>query len=91
MEENCVDISKLIFILAMLSQLKIPSLEAQKKEAKQGYQEYLQAYVTSYLGRPMEKVHVSAKIFLFVFSCDLILLYRYVIKGEKASASRRIH
>jgi hypothetical protein len=43
----------------MLSQLKIPSLEAQKKEAKQGYQDYLQAYVTSYLGRPMEKVHVS--------------------------------
>jgi len=43
----------------MLSQLKIPSLESQKKEAKQGYLEYLQLYVTSYLGRPMEKVHVS--------------------------------
>ena len=45
--------------LAMLSELKIASLEGQKKEAKQGYQEQLQAYVTSYLGQPLEKVHVS--------------------------------
>jgi len=44
----------------MLSELKVASLESQKKEAKQGYQEYLQAYVTSYLGQPLEKVHVSA-------------------------------
>ena len=44
---------------AVLSELKVASLETQKKEAKQGYQEYLQAYVTSYLGQPLEKVHVS--------------------------------
>lgn len=44
-------------IFAMLSELKIASLEGQKKEAKQGYQEQLQAYVTSYLGQPLEKVH----------------------------------
>jgi len=46
--------------LAVLSELKIASLEAQKKEAKQRYQDLLQAYVTSYLGQPLEKVHVSA-------------------------------
>jgi len=46
--------------LAVLSELKIASLESQKKEAKQGYQDHLQAYVTSYLGQPLEKVHVSA-------------------------------
>jgi len=46
--------------LAVLSELKVTSLESKKKEAKQGYQEYLQAYVTSYLGQPLEKVHVSA-------------------------------
>lgn len=44
-------------IFAVLSELKVASLENQKKEAKQGYQEYLQAYVTSYLGQPLEKVH----------------------------------
>jgi len=52
--------------LAILSELKVASLESQKKEAKQGYQEYLQAYVTSYLGQPLEKVHVSAKFILCV-------------------------
>ena len=58
-----------IVVLAILSELKISSLEAQKKEAKQGYQEHLQAYVTSYLGQPLEKVHVSASV-----------LYKYVSK-----------
>lgn len=43
----------------MLSQLKIASLEGQKRDAKQMYQECQQAYVTLYLGQPMEKVHVS--------------------------------
>lgn len=45
-------------LAAMLSQLKIVSLEQQKKDAKQKYQDYQQAYVTLYLGQPMEKVHV---------------------------------
>jgi len=48
--------------VAVLSELKIVSLESQKKEAKQGYQEHLQAYVTSYLGQPLEKVHVSLQL-----------------------------
>jgi len=48
---------------AVLSELKISSLEAQKKVARQGYQEHLQAYVTSYLGQPLEKVHVSSGLF----------------------------
>jgi len=59
--------------LAILSELKVASLESQKKEAKQGYQEYLQAYVTSYLGQPLEKVHVSAQIY-FVCGGVVILL-----------------
>lgn len=45
-------------LFAVLSQLKIASLEGQKKDAKQMYQECQQAYVTLYLGQPMEKVHV---------------------------------
>lgn len=44
-------------IFAMLSHLKITSLETEKKVAKQRYQEYLQLYVTSYLGQPLDKVH----------------------------------
>ena len=47
------------YIAAVLSKLKITSLEAQKKEAKQKYQEHLQAYVKFYMGHPMEKLHVS--------------------------------
>lgn len=45
-------------LFAVLSQLKIVSLETQRKDAKQMYQEWQQAYVTVYLGQPMEKVHI---------------------------------
>ena len=45
---------------ALLSQLKITVLEAEKKEAKQKYQEALQSYVTQYFGRPLEKLNVGS-------------------------------
>jgi len=45
-------------IFAMLSQLKITSLDKQKREARQHYQEYLQVYVTAYFGQPLDKVHM---------------------------------
>ncbi|XP_071949546.1 exocyst complex component 1-like isoform X2 [Antedon mediterranea] len=41
----------------VLSRLKITCLENERKEAKQRYQEHIQAYVTTYLGRPMEKLN----------------------------------
>lgn len=44
---------------ALLSQLKIAVLEAEKKEAKQKYQEALQSYVIQYFGRPLEKLNVG--------------------------------
>lgn len=44
---------------ALLSQLKINVLEAEKKEAKQKYQEALQSYVIQYFGRPLEKLNVG--------------------------------
>ncbi|CAH1777406.1 unnamed protein product, partial [Owenia fusiformis] len=43
---------------SMLSQLKIQVLDTERKEAKQKYQENLQAYVTAQLGRPMEKLNL---------------------------------
>lgn len=47
---------------ALLSQLKITVLEAEKKEAKQKYQDALQSYVIQYFGRPLEKLNVMTLI-----------------------------
>ncbi|XP_013397565.1 exocyst complex component 1 isoform X1 [Lingula anatina] len=44
-------------LYATLSQLKISCLEKERKDARQRYQEHLQAYVTTYLGRPLEKLN----------------------------------
>lgn len=46
-------------LYALLSQLKISVLDGQRKEAKQKYNEALNAYVTRYFGRPLEKLNVS--------------------------------
>lgn len=43
---------------SLLAQLKVAVLEPQKREAKQRYTEALRAYVTSYFGRPLEKLNV---------------------------------
>ena len=45
-------------MFSVLSQLKISSLENQKKEAKIRYQDQRQGYVISCLGTPMEKLHM---------------------------------
>uniref|UniRef100_A0A2L2Y966 Exocyst complex component 1 n=1 Tax=Parasteatoda tepidariorum TaxID=114398 RepID=A0A2L2Y966_PARTP len=45
-------------IFTVLFQLKIPCLEAERKEAKQRYNDALQAYVTQYFGRPLEKLNL---------------------------------
>ncbi|KAK9498728.1 hypothetical protein O3M35_003298 [Rhynocoris fuscipes] len=45
-------------LFALLSQLKIGVLDAQRKEAKQKYNEALRAYVTRYFGRPLEKLNL---------------------------------
>ncbi|XP_034656703.1 exocyst complex component 1 [Drosophila subobscura] len=42
---------------ALLAQLKVPGLDALKKEAKTRYNEALKAYVTQYFGRPLEKLN----------------------------------
>ncbi|XP_053559926.1 exocyst complex component 1 isoform X3 [Bombina bombina] len=43
-------------IFATLSRLKISCLEAEKKEAKQKYNDHLQNYVINSLGHPLEKL-----------------------------------
>ncbi|XP_006822407.1 exocyst complex component 1-like, partial [Saccoglossus kowalevskii] len=43
-------------MFATLSRLKITHLENEKREAKQKYQDHLQAYVTAFLGKPLEKL-----------------------------------
>ncbi|XP_012272171.1 exocyst complex component 1 [Orussus abietinus] len=42
----------------LLSQLKIPVLDHERKEAKQKYQDALRAYVVQYFGRPLEKLNL---------------------------------
>ncbi|XP_063909269.1 exocyst complex component 1 isoform X2 [Zophobas morio] len=44
-------------LYSLLSQLKISVLDAQRKEAKQKYNDALQGYVTLYFGRPLEKLN----------------------------------
>ncbi|CAH1176958.1 unnamed protein product [Phaedon cochleariae] len=44
-------------LYSLLSQLKISALDSQRKEAKQKYNDALQAYVTLYFGRPLEKLN----------------------------------
>jgi len=46
-------------LLNCLSTIKIASLEKQKREVKLRYNQHLQSYVTSMLGRPLEKLSVS--------------------------------
>lgn len=45
-------------MFSILSHLKNAGLEADRKEAKQRYTENMQAYTTSLLGRPLEKLHM---------------------------------
>lgn len=51
---------------SLLAQLKVAALDGQKKEAKMRYKEALDAYVTKYFGRPLEKLNVS---FFFILGC----------------------
>ncbi|KAF5308647.1 hypothetical protein FQR65_LT06108 [Abscondita terminalis] len=46
------------YLYSLLSQLKIPVLDSQRKEAKQKYNDALAAYVTQYFGRPLEKLNI---------------------------------
>ncbi|XP_050428979.1 exocyst complex component 1 [Adelges cooleyi] len=45
-------------LYALLSQLKIQTLDPYRKDAKQKYNEALSAYVTRYFGRPLEKLNL---------------------------------
>ncbi|KAH8378977.1 hypothetical protein KR009_002376 [Drosophila setifemur] len=42
---------------ALLAQLKVPGLDALKKDAKSRYNDALKAYVIQYFGRPLEKLN----------------------------------
>lgn len=44
---------------SQLARLKVPALDGLKKDAKARYNEALNAYVTKYFGRPLEKLNVS--------------------------------
>ncbi|KJH44984.1 exocyst complex component 1 family protein [Dictyocaulus viviparus] len=41
-----------------LSELKIPCLDAQRKDAKREKEENIDLYVREYMGRPLEKIHI---------------------------------
>lgn len=43
-----------------LCQKNIPCLEGKKREAKQRSREHMEKFVTTYLGEPLEGLHVSA-------------------------------
>ncbi|XP_073501559.1 exocyst complex component 1 isoform X7 [Phyllobates terribilis] len=45
-------------VFATLSRLKISCLEAEKREAKQKYNDHLQSYVIHSLGHPLEKLNI---------------------------------
>ncbi|XP_077137285.1 exocyst complex component 1 [Ranitomeya variabilis] len=45
-------------VFATLSRLKISCLEAEKREAKQKYNDHLQSYVIYSLGHPLEKLNI---------------------------------
>ncbi|KAK2160905.1 hypothetical protein LSH36_125g04005 [Paralvinella palmiformis] len=57
-------------MFSALSQLKINSLENLRKEAKLRYQEKREAYVTSCLGTPLEKLHVKKGLELLYKKVD---------------------
>lgn len=61
-------------LFSLLSQLKISVLDSQRKEVKQKYNDALQAYVTLYFGRPLEKLNVCCKINKMGFLWVLIVL-----------------
>lgn len=65
-------------LYSLLSQLKIPVLDAQRKEAKQKYNDALAAYVTLYFGRPLEKLNVSHSFYHQIYSLLLHNHKRYV-------------
>uniref|UniRef100_A0A1Y1MFS9 Exocyst complex component Sec3 PIP2-binding N-terminal domain-containing protein n=1 Tax=Photinus pyralis TaxID=7054 RepID=A0A1Y1MFS9_PHOPY len=46
------------YLYSLLSQLKLSVLDAQRKEAKQKYNDALALYVTQYFGRPLEKLNI---------------------------------
>lgn len=54
---------------SLLKQLKVGSLEEQKKLAKLRYQDALRAYVTKYFGKPLEKLNVRN---FYVFFAKLL-------------------
>lgn len=57
---------------SLLSQLKVPVLDALKKDSKARYNDSLQAYVTKYFGRPLEKLNVIKICSLSVMKCNQI-------------------
>lgn len=62
--------------LAILSELKIECLDSKRKIVKEMYKENIQLYVREYMGRPLEKIHVSKNYLITLFydrlSSDLI-------------------
>ncbi|KAG8178072.1 hypothetical protein JTE90_007057 [Oedothorax gibbosus] len=56
--QEVVQMENFHHLFTMFFQLKIPCLESERKEAKQKYNDALQAYVTLYFGRPLEKLNL---------------------------------
>lgn len=72
---------------ALLAQLKVPGLDALKKDAKARYNDALKAYVTQYFGRPLEKLNVSElkyKYTRFLFTPSL----RFLSNSLRACSKR---
>ncbi|XP_035207311.1 exocyst complex component 1-like [Stegodyphus dumicola] len=56
--QEVVQMENFHHLFTVLFQLKIPCLETERKDAKQKYNDALQAYVTQYFGRPLEKLNL---------------------------------
>lgn len=48
-------------IYTFLLEMKVPSLETTRKEAKEKYTQHLELFVTTYLGLPLEKLNVGLR------------------------------
>lgn len=80
------------YLYSLLSQLKISVLDNQRKEAKLRYNEALQAYVTQYFGRPLEKLNVNEPFLNYIYSTSNDIFQTFfegvqakVASGVKAS------
>ncbi|KAH8307372.1 hypothetical protein KR044_010959 [Drosophila immigrans] len=75
---------------ALLAQLKVPGLDALKKEAKLRYNDALKAYVTQYFGRPLEKLNVSNYCMCQVVASNVFPLLQQFFEGVQQKVAQGV-